>query len=147
MLQMPRIPQPKGFRFENVEAHQLRQQLAAEIRETIMVLIKSTYIASYADTLYKYADVITPGDVRDHARLPVPSARPNDMRDSRTNIAVVYARLSYLIQLFWDTCLDGTDNATEIRRHLMDLRAIASYGIDRCRRVGNPREGYWLEVA
>ena len=144
MLQMPRIPQPKGFRFENVEAHQLRQQLAAEIRETIMVLIKSTYVPAWQDMFRRFADCIEPGSVRDAARIPYPvMGRSNH---ATTQIGVIYGVLSGVINLYWNMCFDGADTASEIRGLLADLRSWASCGINKCKLVGNPRDGYYLEV-
>ncbi|MEN6534506.1 MAG: hypothetical protein ABFD89_12635 [Bryobacteraceae bacterium] len=142
---MPSVPAPKGFHFENVEAYRTRQALAAEIRETVEALIASTYVSGYLDTLRKYLAAIEPGTVRDFARLPVPASSPCDAR-GRTNIACVYAKLSFLIQLFWDQALDGTNNAGVIRGHLADLRAWAAHGIDKCVRVGNEREGWTLQA-
>ena len=144
MLQMPRIPPAKGFRFENVEAHQLRQQLAAEIRETIMVLIKSTYVPAWQDMFRRFADCIEPGSVRDNARIPYPVTSPNDRHG--TQIGCVYARLGWVIKLYWDMHFDGVNNTGLIRGLLADLRAWAARGIDKCKLAGSPRDGYWLEV-
>ena len=145
MLQMPRIPQPKGFRFENVEAHQLRQQLAAEIRETIMVLIKSTYVPAWQDMFRRFADCIEPGSVRDNARIPYPVTSPSDRHG--TQIGCVYARLGWVLKLYWDTCFDGVNKSPEIHAHLSELRSWAACKIERCKVAGSPRDGYWLEVA
>lgn len=146
MLQLPRVPPVvKGFHFEGVEAHQLRQTLAAEIRETIEALIKSTYVPGWQSVLYKFRDCVEPGQVRDPARLPYPVAGPNDT--AGTKIGCIYARLSWVIQAFWSLCLDNaTENAPRIRGYLEGLHEIAACGIDRCRIEGDVRHGYWLEV-
>jgi hypothetical protein len=144
-LQMPSIPSGKPSIFAGAKVHQTRQALAAEIRETIEILLKSTYVPGYTDTLRKYLAAVEPGRVRDPARLPVSSTGPNSK--AATKIGCVYARLSFLIQLFWDQVLDKTDNAAQIRGHLADLRAWATCGIDKCRLAGNPQDGYWLEVS
>lgn len=143
MLQIPRVPTVKtGFYFEGVAEHQLKQQLAAEIRETIKALIESTYVPGWQEMLYKFINCIESGQVRDLARLPYPTNGPNST--AATPIGCVYARLSWTIQLFWSQCLDGTDNTAQIRTYLFSLRQIAMVGIDKCKMLGNPREGYWL---
>ena len=144
MLQMPRIPPAKGFHFENVEAHQLRQTLAKEIRETIEVLIKGTYVPGWQSMYYRFIDCIEPGGIRNDARIPYPALGPNDRRG--TNIGCVYARLGFIIKLYWDMCFDGVNNTGLIRGLLADLRSWASCGINKCKLVGNPRDGYYLEV-
>jgi len=145
-LQLPHVPPVvKGFQFTGVAEHQTRQALAVEIRQTIEALIKSTYVPGWQSMFYKFIDCIPSGTVRDLARLPYPVQGPNDT--AGTKIGVVYARLSFIIQRYWDQCLDGTDNAARIRGYLGDLREIAAYGIDRCRLSGDVRHGYWLEVS
>jgi hypothetical protein len=143
-LRMPSVPAGKPPIFADAKAHQTHQALATEIRETIETLLKNTYVPGYIDTLRKYLTAIEPGRVRDPARLPVPSMGPTSR--VATNIGCVYARLSWLIQLFWDQVLDGADNTAQIRGYLIDLRAWAVCGIDKCRLVGNPRDGWMLEV-
>jgi len=144
MLHIPRVPTVKGFSFGNVEAHQTRRALAVEIRATIEALLKSTYAPGWQGMFYKFIDCIEPGRERDLARLPYPSDSPNDRRG--TNIGCVYARLSFLIQLYWSQCLDGADNTERVRACLNDLRGWAARGIDKCKMAGNPRDGYWLEI-
>ena len=144
-LQLPHVPPVvKGFHFEGVEQHQLRQTLAAEIRETIEALVRSTYVPGWQGIFYKFRDCIESGRVRDPARLPYQVQGPNDT--AGTKIGCVYARLSWVIQAYWDLCLDGKDNAARIRGYLGDLREIATCGIDRCRLSGDVRHGYWLEI-
>lgn len=146
MLQIPHVPSiPKvsGFRFKGVVEHQTRQALAAEIKETIDALIKSTYIPGYIAGLRRYANIIDPGKIRPWQLLPYKSNGPND-RLGDTKIACVYARLSWVIQMFWNLCLDGADNAVAIRGHLSDLRTWAAAGIDNCKILGSPHDGYWL---
>lgn len=144
-LKMPRIPAPEGFHFKDVAGHQLRRALAKEIRETIKILCKSVCVPGYPSTLQKYLAVIEPGAVKDPARLPVPSSGPWDM-GGKTNIGCVYARLGWVIQLYWELCLNGANNTRDIRKYLADLRAWAAAGIDKCAHVGSSREGWTLEV-
>ncbi len=145
MLKIPIVPpESTGFHFDAaaVQAHQLRQTLAEEIRETIEVLIKSTYVPGWQGMFYKFRDCVEPGSMRNLSRLPYQASGPNDT--SGAKIGCVYARLSWTIQLYWDQCLDGKDNVVQIRTYLFSLRQIAMEGIDKCKQFGNPREGYWL---
>jgi hypothetical protein len=92
---------------------------------------------------YKFINCVEPGAVRDNARIPYPALGPNDRRG--TNIGCVYARLGWIVKLYWDMCFDGVNNAGPIRGLLADLRAWAACRIEKCKMVGNPRDGYWLE--
>ena len=144
MLQMPRVPSvPKVF--PNVQAHQLRQALAAEIEECIRALIASTIIPGWIGTLYRFIQCIPPGSVQNLARLPYQAQGPNST--AGTQIGVVYARLSWVIRLYWDLCLGGCDNARVIRQYIDELRKWAACGIEKCRLSGDVRHGYWLEVS
>ncbi len=144
-LQLPHVPPVvRGFHFEGVAEHRTRQALAAEIKETIEALIKSTYVPGWQGVFYEFIECISPGTVWNAARLPYPVPGPNDT--AGTKIGVVYARLSFVIQAYWSQCLDGADNTARIRGYLGDLREIAAYGIDRCRLSGDVRHGYWLSV-
>lgn len=144
-LQLPRVPAPKtGFHFDGVAEHQTRQALVAEIRETIEALIKSTYVPGWQVMFYKFIDCLAPGTVRDDARLPYPTAGPNDR--AGTKIGCVYARLSWVIQLYWAQCFEGADNTERIRYCLDDLQQWAARGVDKCRIEGDVRQGYWLGV-
>lgn len=144
-LQLPHVPPiVKGFRFEGVQEHQLRQTLATEIRQTIEVLIKSTYVPSWQGVFYKFRDCIEPGRMQDLARLPYPTNGPNST--AATKIGVVYARLSWCIQLYWAQCLEGAGNTERLRNYLDDLRQWATVGIEKCEIKGNPKDGYWLGV-
>jgi len=146
MLNIPIVPAvTKGFHFEGVAAHQTRQALAEEIRTLLLDMRKQTVIPSYQEQFTKFIEAINPGSVRPFYRLPYPSSNPNDLR-GQTKIAAVYAKLSWLIQLFWDTVLDGKDNADLIRRYLTELRQVSTYGIDCCRLSGDERHGWFLEV-
>jgi hypothetical protein len=145
-LQIPRVPSPEstGFHFDAaaVQAHQTRQALAEEIRGTIRTLIASIHIPGYKDTLRKFLDAVEPGSVRDWARLPYVASGPYDK--TGTKIGVVCARLSWVIQHFWDVCFDGADYSLCIEESCRDLRAWAVYGIDKCELCGNSRLGYCL---
>jgi hypothetical protein len=143
-LSIPRVPPAPGFKFEGVKEHKTRQALAAEIKETIEALIKSTYVPSWQGMFYGFMNCIEPGSVRNLSRLPYQAAGPNDT--AGTKIGCVYAGLSWVIQLYWDQCLDGKDNTAQIRQHLADLRIPVACGIDRCKLCGSPRTGYWLSV-
>lgn len=143
-LQLPRVPAPKSFRFDGVAEYQLRQTLAAEIRETVEALIRSTYVPGWQSMYYKFINCLEPGAVRDNARIPYPALGPNDRRG--TNIGCVYARLGWIVKLYWDMCFDGADHAVTIRQYLADLRSWAACGVEKCKLAGNPRDGYWLEV-
>jgi len=145
MLQIPKVPTvTKGFHFENVAAHQLRQDLAVKIRECIMTLIAATYVPNWQGMFYKFIDCIEPGTVKDLARLPYQARGPNDT--TGTQIGCVYARLSWIIQLYWVQCLDAVDNTRIIRQYIDDLRKWAIHGIANCRLEGDIRHGYWLSV-
>jgi hypothetical protein len=147
MLQIPRVPsESSGFHFdaEAVQAHQTRQALAEEIRETIEALVTSTYIPGWQGMFHKFRDCIEPGAVRNLSRLPYQASGSNDT--SGTKIGCVYARLSWAIQLYWDQCLDSRDNTALIREYLCDLGQIAAAGIDKGKMLGNLRTGYWLSV-
>ncbi len=145
MLRIPKGPTVrKGFTFGNVTQYECKQALALEIKDTITVLAKSVRVPDWRDTFWKFRGCINPGSVRDPARLPYPATGPNDR--AGTKIGCVYARLAWAIQLYWDVCLDGVDNAELIRGYLKDLRDWAAFGIDNCKLVGNPREKYWLET-
>jgi hypothetical protein len=141
-LRLPRVPTPKGFHFEGVAEHQLRQALAGEIRETIKTLIASTYVPGWQGMFYKFLDAVEPGTERDDARIPYPALGPNDRRG--TKIGCVYARLGWVVKLWYDLCFAGADNAALIREYLADLRSWAAAGFEKCRLAGNPLEGYWL---
>jgi hypothetical protein len=141
-LQLPKVPAPKGFHFAGVREHQLRQELADEIRQTIMYMVRQTYIPSYVDTLRRFLSVVESGEIRDPARLPYRASGPNDIHG--TKIGCVYARLSFVIQLYWRQCLDGQDNAEHIRMYLAELRDTGKCGIDKCDMEGDIRHGFWL---
>lgn len=145
MLQMPRIPPATGFHFEGVQQYRLKQALAQEIRALLHDMRRQTITPGYQDMFLRFIDAIEPGEVRPFNKLPYATPGPNDMRGP-TRIACVYARLSWMIQLFWDLCIDGKDNAALIRQYIEDMRRVSVYGIDRCRINGDERHGRWLEV-
>ena len=145
MLQIPKVPTiRKGFSFGDVGRHELRQQLATEIRETIEALIASTYVPGWQGMFYKFRNCIEPGAQRDDARIPYPVTGPNDRHG--TQIGCVYARLGWVVKLFWDFCFGVEINVGELRGYIHSLHEFATAGIDKCEVLGNPREGYWLGV-
>jgi hypothetical protein len=140
---IPKVPiVRRGFHFEDVTGHQLRQALAGEIREAIEALTRSIYVPGWQDMFYKFADCIEPGTVKTLTRLPYQTVGPNST--TATRIGCVYARLSWCIQLYWSHCFDGMDNVAQLRAYLQSLREIAARGIDKCRMLGSPGQGYWL---
>jgi len=146
MLNIPIVPAvTKGFHFEGVAAHQTRQALAEEIRTLLIDMRKQTVIRGYQEMFTKFIESIEPGTVRNWSRLPYATAGPNDARGT-TKIACIYARLSWVVQLYWDLCLDEKDYAGLIRMYVEDLHRVSAYGIDRCQMAGDVRHGFWLEV-
>jgi hypothetical protein len=142
-VNIPPPPTLKGFHFRGVAAHQLRQDLADEIRSVIKEWAKSIVTPAWLGTLYKFLDCIEPGTVKNSARLPWQAISPNDRVG--TKIGCVFSRISWAIQLYWDQCLDGADNAAEIRQYLTDLREWCEH-FGRCVVKGSPKDGHWLEV-
>ena len=146
MLNIPIVPAvTKGFHFEGVAAHQTRQALAKEIRTLLIDMRKQTVIRGYQEMFTKFIEAIEPGAVRNWSRLPYATAGPNDARGI-TKIACIYARLSWIVQLFWDLCFGGKGSAMLLRHYIEDLRRVSAYGIDKCQMAGDERHGFWLEV-
>lgn len=143
-LRMPDVPTPKGFRFVGATEHQLRRSLAADIRDTIKALIKSTPVPGYQQMFYKFMAVVEPTDTPDYARIPYQSKQTNDTHG--TKIGCVYARLAHAMRCYYDLCGGIECRPDAIRGYLADLRAWAAAGIDRCRLMGDVRSGFWLEV-
>jgi len=117
-----------------------------EIRATCEALIKSTYVPSYQEMFRRYTMAVDPGEIRDPCRLPPYATQgPNDARGV-SKIGCVYARLSWVLKLYWDLCLDGADNAPALRQYLTGLRAVAERGVEKCVMEGDTRMGFWLGV-
>jgi hypothetical protein len=145
-MNIPHVPVVADFGFKGVAQHQLRQLLAAEIYSTCDTLIKTCVAPAWQEMFRKYQAAIDPGAIRDPTRLPPYATQgPNDPRGV-SKIGCVYARLSWVLKLYWDLCLDGADNAPAIRQYLDGLRAVAQCGIDKCSMSGDCRHGYWVEI-
>jgi hypothetical protein len=147
MLQIPRIPSVKPpFTFGDTAMYQAKQDLGKEIVECLRWMQKNTIVPAYQDMLGKFiAAVPCTSNIRDFTRLPYAASGPLDLRGN-SELGCVYTRLSWLIQMYWDMCIDSNNRSLAIRAHLEWVRAVWSKGVHKCKIIGSSREGWTLEV-
>ena len=144
---IPKCPSVKPpFSFGDVPLYQAKQDLGKEIVECLRWMQKTTVVPSYQEMFGKFiAAVPCTAGFRDPARLPYPAPGPAAPQGI-SKLGCVYTRLSWVIQVYWSMCIDGIDHSDMIRGHLAWARAVWSHGVEKCKMIGSPREGYTLEV-
>jgi len=144
---IPKCPTVKpAFSFGDTALYQAKQDLGKEIIECLRWMQKATFVPSYHEMLGKFiAAVPCTTDIRDFTRLPYPATGPADVRGA-SKLACLYTRLSWVVQIYWTMCIDGVDQSDMIREHLAWVRAVWTKGVDKCKLIGSPREGWTLEV-
>jgi hypothetical protein len=146
MLQIPRVPTVKPtFSFGNVALHQAKQDLGKEIIECLRWMQTRTVVPAYQEMLGRFiAAVPCTTGIRDPARLPYPASGPVDLRGT-SKLGCMYARLSWIVQIYWTMCIDGIDQSGYIHEHLAWVRTVWERGVDKCKLIGSPREGWTLD--
>jgi hypothetical protein len=146
---IPKCPSVKSppFSFGDVPLYQAKQDLGKEIAECLRWMQKNTVVPGYQEMLGRFiAAVPCTAGVRDPARLPYQAQGPAALSGT-SRLGCVYTRLSWVIQVYWLMCIDGIDQSKVIREHLAWVRAVWSHGVEKCKVIGSPREGWTLEVS
>ena len=145
---IPKCPtvKPPAFSFGDTALYQAKQDIDKEIVECLRWMQRSTAVPSYQEMLGKFiAAVPCTSNIRDHARLPYQAISGADGKGT-SKLGCVYTRLSWVVQIYWTMCIDGVDQSDMIREHLAWVRAVWTKGVDKCKMIGSPREGWTLEV-
>jgi hypothetical protein len=143
---IPKCPTVKPpFSFGDVAQYQAKQDVGKEIIECLKWMQKNTIVPGYQEMLGKFiAAVPCTTTVRDPARLPFPAIGPA-ATSGTSKLGCVYTRLSWVVQIYWTMCIDGDDNTAVIREHLAWVRDVWTRGVEKCKLIGSPREGWTLD--
>jgi len=159
----PTIPSvPKSLLFPGAAEKQRNDKLGADIRAMLDNLLRATYMPGLQEMLTRFKSVVRPGDVFDLQRLPYTATGPNLTGDRPAGrlpaLACLYTRLSWIVQLYWTTCLTDNKNEEHIRQYMQEIEDMLALRDDRgnklhlqqiltrCSVGGNVRDGFWLEV-
>lgn len=141
---------PKAPLFPQARKIQMEQRLGGDIQELCKKLAQAVRTPDWRETFWKFRDVMYPNGILDDTRLPVTCISPNANR--KQAVLCVYARLAWIIRLYWKLCVTESGNEAHIRQYMAELDSLLAKGesleatLKRCDVMGDERTGYWLHI-
>jgi hypothetical protein len=146
---IPKPPKRKSkTEFPDPDFHQQKKDFNKQIRGVILKFSKVIPRSRNRDLLLKFLDCVTPGKSIDVTRLPYAVDRPS--AKSENKIECVFAKISWVIQKYWEWCEDGKAILEcplyqGINEDLTKLQQILTNGLNQYQIRGDFANGFYLE--
>lgn len=147
MSKTPKPPKRKSkkVKFPDPDFHQQKNEFNKQIRSIILGFSKVIPRSRNRDLLLKFLDCVNPGKVIDATRLPYIGKKDN--AGSESKIACVFAKISWMIQCYWEYCTKGESDWYHIKidELLNQLQQILTNGLNQYQIQGDFANGFYLE--